>query len=332
MLEVQNQLTNVRGQIEQLSAAARGSRRPRGIRDADRDLQRADRGRRGRRGRLGAGQGRATRRRPAWSNILQALTTAGIWFAIVWLPMLLVLGAIIAIVVVGRPTAGPHRPATAARTRRCRDDPVTRAWHHARVTETANDTTGSPPATTAGGRRCWRRSAVALLDRLDGAVAAARERSWTSGSGPATCRSRPCGAGRRSVSPPSTPRARWSVRSRRWSKNVPPTARDRFEGRVGLRRGTAVRSGDVRRRDVVVRAPARAEPARGAPRDPARPAAGRDCSPTSPGSPTTGRSRPIASSIDCSTSTGSRMTRTQPPRRHPVRGACRRGAAPCRLP
>ena len=36
-------------------------------------------------------------------NILQALTTAGIWFAIVWLPMLLVLGAIIAIVVwVGR--------------------------------------------------------------------------------------------------------------------------------------------------------------------------------------------------------------------------------------
>jgi hypothetical protein len=36
-------------------------------------------------------------------NVLQALTTAGIWFAIVWLPILLVLGAIVALVVwVGR--------------------------------------------------------------------------------------------------------------------------------------------------------------------------------------------------------------------------------------
>ena len=29
-------------------------------------------------------------------DILQALTTAGIWFAIVWLPLLLVLGVLIA--------------------------------------------------------------------------------------------------------------------------------------------------------------------------------------------------------------------------------------------
>ncbi|MGP1674887.1 MAG: hypothetical protein ACTS8Z_06720, partial [Candidatus Limnocylindrales bacterium] len=31
-------------------------------------------------------------------DILQALTTAGIWFAIVWLPILLVLGVVIVIV------------------------------------------------------------------------------------------------------------------------------------------------------------------------------------------------------------------------------------------
>ena len=36
-------------------------------------------------------------------GVLQSLTTAGIWFAIVWLPILLVLGLVIALVVwIGR--------------------------------------------------------------------------------------------------------------------------------------------------------------------------------------------------------------------------------------
>ncbi len=102
VLEVQNQLTNVRGQIEQLSAALA-------------DLE----------DRAGFATLTATFSIPViavdvaakdWEprivvdeataslvNVLQALTTAGIWFAIVWLPLLLVLGAIIAIAVwVGR--------------------------------------------------------------------------------------------------------------------------------------------------------------------------------------------------------------------------------------
>jgi hypothetical protein len=102
VLEVQQQLTNVRGQIEQLSAALA-------------DLQ----------DRAGFATLTATFSVPVvavdvatkgWEpavvvdeataslvNVLQALTTAGIWFAIVWLPMLLILGAILAIVIwVGR--------------------------------------------------------------------------------------------------------------------------------------------------------------------------------------------------------------------------------------
>ena len=102
VLEVQQQLTNVRGQIEQLSAALG-------------DLQ----------DRAGFATLTATFSVPVvavdvatkgWEpgvvvdeataslvNVLQALTTAGIWFAIVWLPILLVLGAIAALVIwVGR--------------------------------------------------------------------------------------------------------------------------------------------------------------------------------------------------------------------------------------
>jgi len=102
VLEVQQQLTNVRGQIEQLSAALG-------------DLQ----------DRAGFATLTATFSVPVvavdvatkgWEpavvvdeasaslvNILQALTTAGIWFAIVWLPILLILGAIVALVIwVGR--------------------------------------------------------------------------------------------------------------------------------------------------------------------------------------------------------------------------------------
>ena len=111
VLEVQQQLTNVRGQIEQLSAALA-------------DLQ----------DRAGFATLTATFSVPVvavevarkgWEpsvvvdeataslvNVLQALTTAGIWFAIVWLPILLVLGAIVALVIwVGRRLGliGPRR-------------------------------------------------------------------------------------------------------------------------------------------------------------------------------------------------------------------------------
>jgi hypothetical protein len=102
VLEVQQQLTNVRGQIEQLSAALA-------------DLQ----------DRAGFATLTATFSVPVvavdvatkgWEpavvvdeataslvNVLQALTTAGIWFAIVWLPILLVLGAFVGLVIwVGR--------------------------------------------------------------------------------------------------------------------------------------------------------------------------------------------------------------------------------------
>ena len=95
VLEVQQQLTNVRGEIEQLSAALA-------------DLE----------DRAGFATLTATFSVPVVAvevaakgfvpavvvdeataslvNILQALTTAGIWFAIVWLPLLLVLGVLIA--------------------------------------------------------------------------------------------------------------------------------------------------------------------------------------------------------------------------------------------
>jgi hypothetical protein len=102
VLEVEQQLTSVRGQIEQLSAALA-------------DLQ----------DRAGFATLTATYSVPIvavdvaakdWQprtvvdeataslvNILQALTTAGIWFAIVWLPLLLVVGVLVAIGVwVGR--------------------------------------------------------------------------------------------------------------------------------------------------------------------------------------------------------------------------------------
>lgn len=96
VLEVQSQLTQVRGQIEQLSAQLG-------------DLE----------DRASFATLTASFRMPVvavevaakgWEpgvvvdeasaslvNILQALTTAGIWFAIVWLPLLLVLGILIAI-------------------------------------------------------------------------------------------------------------------------------------------------------------------------------------------------------------------------------------------
>jgi hypothetical protein len=102
VLEVQNQLTNVRGQIEQLSAALADLEDRAGFATLTATFGVP----------VVAVEAAAEGFEPAkvvdeatasMVNILQALTTAGIWFAIVWLPLLLVLGAITAIVVwVGR--------------------------------------------------------------------------------------------------------------------------------------------------------------------------------------------------------------------------------------
>ena len=102
VLEVQNQLTNVRGQIEQLSAALADLEDRAGFATLTATFSVP----------IVAVEAAAEGFEPAkvvdeatasLVNILQALTTAGIWFAIVWLPLLLVIGAIIAIGVwVGR--------------------------------------------------------------------------------------------------------------------------------------------------------------------------------------------------------------------------------------
>jgi hypothetical protein len=98
VLEVQNQLTNVRGQIEQLSAALADLEDRAGFATLTATYSVP----------IVAVEAAAEGFEPAkvvdeatasMVIILQALTTAGIWFAIVWLPLLLVLGAIIAIVV-----------------------------------------------------------------------------------------------------------------------------------------------------------------------------------------------------------------------------------------
>ena len=82
VLEVEAQLTNVRGQIEQLTAQADPAQRPGVVRDHDGELQRPSRG----------GSRRHRELEPAkvvdeatasLVDTLQALTTAGIWFAIV---------------------------------------------------------------------------------------------------------------------------------------------------------------------------------------------------------------------------------------------------------
>ncbi len=102
VLEVQNQLTNVRGQIEQLSAALADLEDRAGFATLTATFGVP----------FIAVEAAAEGFEPAkvvdeasasLVNILQALTTAGIWFAIVWLPLLLVLGAIVAFVVwIGR--------------------------------------------------------------------------------------------------------------------------------------------------------------------------------------------------------------------------------------
>jgi hypothetical protein len=96
ILEVQNQLTNVRGQIEQLDAqrshlsdqASYGTLSVTfGIEVAA--VTQAAKG-------WNAGQ-EVDRATASLVDLLQAVTTAGIWFAIVWLPILLMIGVIVAI-------------------------------------------------------------------------------------------------------------------------------------------------------------------------------------------------------------------------------------------
>lgn len=102
VLEVQNQLTNVRGQIEQLSAALADLEDRAGFATLTATFGvpviAVDAAAKDWEPRMVVDEATAS-----LVNILQALTTAGIWFAIVWLPLLLVLGVIIAIAVwIGR--------------------------------------------------------------------------------------------------------------------------------------------------------------------------------------------------------------------------------------
>jgi hypothetical protein len=102
VLEVEQQLTNVRGQIEQLSAQLADLEDRAGFATLTATfsvpvvaVEVASRG-----WEPGIVVDEAT---ASLVEILQALTTAGIWFAIVWLPLLLVLGMLVAIGVwVGR--------------------------------------------------------------------------------------------------------------------------------------------------------------------------------------------------------------------------------------
>jgi uncharacterized protein DUF4349 len=95
ILEVQNQLTNVRGQIEQLDAqrshisdqASYGTLNVTfGIEVAA--VTQAAKG-------WNAGQ-EVDRATASLVDVLQAVSTAGIWFAIVWLPILLMIGILVA--------------------------------------------------------------------------------------------------------------------------------------------------------------------------------------------------------------------------------------------
>jgi hypothetical protein len=102
VLEVEQQLTNVRGQIEQLSAQLADLEDRAGFATLTATFSvpvvAVDVAARGWEPAVVVDEATAT-----LVEVLQALTTAGIWFAIVWLPMLLVLGVLVAIGVwVGR--------------------------------------------------------------------------------------------------------------------------------------------------------------------------------------------------------------------------------------
>ena len=98
VLEVQNQLTNVRGEIEQLTAQLKDLNDRSSFATLTATLRVP----------VVAVQVAAERWEPArvvdrasasLVDILQSLTTAGIWFVIVWLPILLVLGGLTALIV-----------------------------------------------------------------------------------------------------------------------------------------------------------------------------------------------------------------------------------------
>ncbi len=98
VLEVEAQLTNVRGQIEQLSAQLKELNDRSSFATLTATLRVP----------VVAVQAAAERWEPArvadqasasLVDILQSLTTAGIWFVIVWLPILLVLGGLTALIV-----------------------------------------------------------------------------------------------------------------------------------------------------------------------------------------------------------------------------------------
>ena len=98
VLEVENQLTNVRGQIEQLSAQLKQLNDQASYATLTASFSTP----------VVAVEAAAERWEPArvvdeatasLVDILQALTTAGIWFGIVWLPVLLLLGGVTGLVV-----------------------------------------------------------------------------------------------------------------------------------------------------------------------------------------------------------------------------------------
>jgi hypothetical protein len=98
VLEVQQQLTNVRGQIEQLSAALADLNDRAGFASLTASFSvpviAVDVATKGWEPAVVVDEASAS-----LVNIIQALTTAGIWFAIVWLPVLLVMGLLVAVVV-----------------------------------------------------------------------------------------------------------------------------------------------------------------------------------------------------------------------------------------
>jgi uncharacterized protein DUF4349 len=97
ILEVQNQLTNVRGQIEQLDAQRShlNDQASYGTLNVTYGIEVAAVTTAAKGWNPGQEVDRAT---ASLVDLLQAVTTAGIWFAIVWLPILLMIGIIVAIV------------------------------------------------------------------------------------------------------------------------------------------------------------------------------------------------------------------------------------------
>jgi hypothetical protein len=124
ILEVQNQLTNVRGQIEQLDAQRShlSDQASYGTLNVTFGIEVAATTQAAKGWNAGQEVDRAT---ASLVDLLQAVTTAGIWFAIVWLPILLIIGVIVAVAtfvlrrtgVIRRgepPTAAPPTPAPVA--------------------------------------------------------------------------------------------------------------------------------------------------------------------------------------------------------------------------